>query len=121
LFEVSLRTIIVNYSNTIYIYVTPQVAALTTTKCIEWMGGVGFTKDYPVEKFYRDCKIGTHKFIFYYYLLCIYFQNYIQKIALHVSGAVDCVKRTRNTSCFSNLYAKAHFFHNLYKLTFGIR
>jgi hypothetical protein len=36
-----------------------QVAALTTTKCIEWMGGVGFTKDYPVEKFYRDCKIGN--------------------------------------------------------------
>jgi len=34
------------------------VAALTTTKCMEWMGGVGFTKDYPVEKFYRDCKIG---------------------------------------------------------------
>lgn len=23
------------------------------------MGGVGFTKDYPIEKFYRDCKIGT--------------------------------------------------------------
>ena len=22
------------------------------------MGGVGFVKDYPVEKFYRDCKIG---------------------------------------------------------------
>jgi len=26
---------------------------------MEWMGGVGFVKDYPVEKFYRDCKIGT--------------------------------------------------------------
>ena len=36
-----------------------EVASLTTTKCIEWMGGVGFTKDYPIEKFYRDCKIGT--------------------------------------------------------------
>ncbi|KAH3788542.1 short/branched chain specific acyl-CoA dehydrogenase, mitochondrial-like [Dreissena polymorpha] len=36
-----------------------EVAALTTSKCIEWMGGVGFTKDYPVEKFYRDCKIGA--------------------------------------------------------------
>lgn len=35
-----------------------QVATLTTSKCIEWMGGVGFTKDYPVEKYYRDCKIG---------------------------------------------------------------
>lgn len=35
-----------------------QVATLTTSKCIEWMGGVGFTKDYPIEKYYRDCKIG---------------------------------------------------------------
>ncbi|MFH4980522.1 hypothetical protein AB6A40_007231 [Gnathostoma spinigerum] len=35
------------------------VATNTTSKCIEWMGGVGFTKDYPIEKFYRDCKIGT--------------------------------------------------------------
>lgn len=40
-------------------YFASEVAALTTSKCIEWMGGVGFTKDYPVEKFYRDCKIGT--------------------------------------------------------------
>ncbi|XP_074475646.1 short/branched chain specific acyl-CoA dehydrogenase, mitochondrial [Sebastes fasciatus] len=40
-------------------YFTAEVAALTTSKCIEWMGGVGFTKDYPIEKFYRDCKIGT--------------------------------------------------------------
>ncbi len=38
----------------------PQVATLTTSKCIEWMGGVGFTKDYPIEKFYRDCKIGEY-------------------------------------------------------------
>ena len=35
-----------------------QVACVTTSKCIEWMGGVGFTKDYPVEKYYRDCKVG---------------------------------------------------------------
>lgn len=37
-----------------------QVATLTTSKCIEWMGGVGFTKDYPIEKYYRDCKIGKY-------------------------------------------------------------
>ncbi|KAK6185629.1 hypothetical protein SNE40_007821 [Patella caerulea] len=36
-----------------------EVATLTTSKCIEWMGGVGFIKDYPIEKYYRDCKIGT--------------------------------------------------------------
>ncbi|KAL4640149.1 short/branched chain specific acyl-CoA dehydrogenase, mitochondrial isoform X2 [Arapaima gigas] len=40
-------------------YFAAEVATLTTSKCIEWMGGVGFTKDYPIEKFYRDCKIGT--------------------------------------------------------------
>ncbi|KAK4318644.1 hypothetical protein Pmani_010362 [Petrolisthes manimaculis] len=36
-----------------------EVATRVTSKCIELMGGVGFTKDYPIEKFYRDCKIGT--------------------------------------------------------------
>nr|XP_033796885.1 short/branched chain specific acyl-CoA dehydrogenase, mitochondrial isoform X3 [Geotrypetes seraphini] len=40
-------------------YYSSEVASLTTSKCIEWMGGVGFTKDYPIEKYYRDCKIGT--------------------------------------------------------------
>ncbi|KAF1771027.1 hypothetical protein GCK72_002851 [Caenorhabditis remanei] len=36
-----------------------QVATNTTSKCVEWLGGVGFTKEFPVEKYYRDCKIGT--------------------------------------------------------------
>lgn len=36
-----------------------QVAERVASKCVEWMGGVGFTKDMPVEKFYRDCKIGA--------------------------------------------------------------
>ncbi|XP_064600452.1 short/branched chain specific acyl-CoA dehydrogenase, mitochondrial-like isoform X2 [Liolophura sinensis] len=40
-------------------YHSAEVAALTTSKCIEWMGGVGFSKEYPVEKFYRDVKIGA--------------------------------------------------------------
>lgn len=35
-----------------------EVATRTTSKCVEWLGGVGFTRDYPVEKYYRDCKIG---------------------------------------------------------------
>ncbi|VDN42294.1 unnamed protein product [Gongylonema pulchrum] len=35
------------------------VATATTSKCIEWMGGVGYTKHFTVEKYYRDCKIGT--------------------------------------------------------------
>ena len=36
-----------------------QVAEKTASKCIEWLGGVGFTKELPVEKFFRDCKIGS--------------------------------------------------------------
>ncbi|CAO1396458.1 unnamed protein product [Diamesa serratosioi] len=36
-----------------------EMAQQVTIKCIDWMGGVGFTKDFPQEKFYRDCKIGT--------------------------------------------------------------
>ncbi|KAK3599407.1 hypothetical protein CHS0354_036424 [Potamilus streckersoni] len=40
-------------------YFASEVAALTASKCIEWMGGVGYTKDYPIEKFFRDCKIGA--------------------------------------------------------------
>ncbi|KAM5271927.1 short/branched chain specific acyl-CoA dehydrogenase, mitochondrial [Ctenodactylus gundi] len=40
-------------------YYASEIAGLTTSKCIEWMGGVGYTKDYPVEKYFRDAKIGT--------------------------------------------------------------
>lgn len=36
-----------------------QVAERVSSKCIEWMGGVGFTKEYPQEKFWRDSKIGA--------------------------------------------------------------
>lgn len=36
-----------------------EIAAETTSRCVEWMGGVGFTRDYPVEKYYRDVKIGA--------------------------------------------------------------
>ncbi|XP_049711387.1 short/branched chain specific acyl-CoA dehydrogenase, mitochondrial isoform X3 [Elephas maximus indicus] len=40
-------------------YYASEIAGQTTSKCVEWMGGVGYTKDYPVEKFFRDAKIGT--------------------------------------------------------------
>jgi alkylation response protein AidB-like acyl-CoA dehydrogenase len=35
-----------------------QVAERVTSLAIEIHGGVGFTKDYPVEKYWRDSKIG---------------------------------------------------------------
>ena len=36
-----------------------QVAERVTSLAVELFGGYGYTKDYPVEKYYRDAKIGT--------------------------------------------------------------
>lgn len=36
-----------------------QAAQRTTSQAIDLFGGYGFTREYPVEKFYRDSKIGT--------------------------------------------------------------
>ena len=35
-----------------------QVGERVASRALEIFGGVGFTKDYPAEKFYRDAKIG---------------------------------------------------------------
>jgi len=39
-------------------YFASQVAERVASSAVEVLGGVGFTKDYPVEKLYRDAKIG---------------------------------------------------------------
>jgi short-chain 2-methylacyl-CoA dehydrogenase len=39
-------------------YFASQVAEDTASRAVEIFGGVGFTQDYPVEKLYRDAKIG---------------------------------------------------------------
>lgn len=36
-----------------------QVAERTASKAIEWCGGIGFTREMGVERFYRDSKIGA--------------------------------------------------------------
>lgn len=36
------------------------MAQKVSSKALEWLGGVGFTKDFPVEKYYRDAKIGKY-------------------------------------------------------------
>ena len=36
-----------------------EVAQRVASTCIDLFGGYGFTKEYPVEKLYRDAKIGT--------------------------------------------------------------
>lgn len=38
---------------------TSQIAEKVASKCLEFHGGVGFTKEFPAEKFYRDAKIGS--------------------------------------------------------------
>jgi len=39
-------------------YFASQVGERVASRAVEVLGGVGFTKDYPVEKLYRDAKIG---------------------------------------------------------------
>lgn len=39
-------------------YFTSQVAERVASHAVEVFGGYGFVKDYPVEKFFRDSKIG---------------------------------------------------------------
>merc|ERR1712217_340174 len=36
-----------------------EVAQSVSSQCIDWLGGVGFTKEFLAEKYYRDSKIGT--------------------------------------------------------------
>jgi short-chain 2-methylacyl-CoA dehydrogenase len=38
--------------------VSSEVAERVTSSCINLLGGVGFTRDIGVEKYYRDAKIG---------------------------------------------------------------
>jgi alkylation response protein AidB-like acyl-CoA dehydrogenase len=39
-------------------YYASQVAERIASEVIEIFGGYGYTRDYPLEKFYRDAKIG---------------------------------------------------------------
>ena len=36
-----------------------EMAQRVASRCIDMHGGYGCTRDYPVEKLYRDAKIGT--------------------------------------------------------------
>ena len=40
-------------------YFVSQLAERVASKAVEIFGGYGFVKDYPVEKLYRDAKIGS--------------------------------------------------------------
>lgn len=49
----------VPFINYIVCFIT-QTLSHIASKCVDWMGGVGFIKSYPQEKYYRDCKIGEY-------------------------------------------------------------
>jgi short/branched chain acyl-CoA dehydrogenase len=40
-------------------YYSSVMAADVAGAAIEWTGGAGFTRDLPLEKFWRDSKIGA--------------------------------------------------------------
>ena len=40
-------------------YYASEVCVWAATEAIQIHGGYGYTKDYPVEKFYRDSKLCT--------------------------------------------------------------
>ncbi len=40
-------------------YFASEVSVKAANEAVQIFGGYGFTKDFPVEKFYRDCKLNT--------------------------------------------------------------
>jgi alkylation response protein AidB-like acyl-CoA dehydrogenase len=40
-------------------YYASEVCVRTATEAVQIFGGYGYTKDFPVEKFYRDSKLCT--------------------------------------------------------------
>ena len=36
-----------------------RVAQDVSSIAVEWLGGVGFTREYEAEKYYRDAKVGS--------------------------------------------------------------
>jgi short/branched chain acyl-CoA dehydrogenase len=41
------------------LFVASQVADRIASQSVEWFGGIGYTTDLIVEKFYRDVKVGS--------------------------------------------------------------
>jgi len=49
----------VNKESAIAKYYASEVAVRTSTEAVQIFGGYGYTKEYPVEKYYRDSKLCT--------------------------------------------------------------
>ena len=53
------RGLNVNKESAMAKYYTSEVAVRASNEAVQIFGGYGFIKDYPVEKYYRDCKLCT--------------------------------------------------------------
>ncbi len=53
------RGLNVNKESAMAKYYASEVAVKVSTEAVQIFGGYGYTKDYPVEKFYRDSKLCT--------------------------------------------------------------
>lgn len=53
------RGVNVNKESAMAKYYASEVAVRNSTEAVQIFGGYGYTKDYPVEKFYRDSKLCT--------------------------------------------------------------
>ena len=40
-------------------YYASEISVKVSNEAVQVFGGYGYTKDFPVEKFYRDCKLCT--------------------------------------------------------------
>jgi len=40
-------------------YYASEVACRVSNEAVQIFGGYGYTKDFPAEKYYRDCKLCT--------------------------------------------------------------
>lgn len=49
----------VNKESAMAKYYASEVSVRVSNEAVQIFGGYGFTKDFPVEKFYRDCKLCT--------------------------------------------------------------
>jgi alkylation response protein AidB-like acyl-CoA dehydrogenase len=49
----------VTESGAIAKYLASEVAVRVSNEAVQIFGGYGYTKDFPVEKFYRDSKLCT--------------------------------------------------------------
>lgn len=57
-------------------YYSSVVAQKAAGSAIEWAGGVGFTRETGIEKYWRDSKIVRCLFLFYSFWFCCVLEGY---------------------------------------------